>query len=177
MSKYQVTVLCEDESHQRFVRRYLLKTGFKKHEVILIDLPPEPGDGGARWILDRYANAVRAQRHRAARVKTGLIVVIDGDNYGINGRTRQLAKLLEEARLDPRTASELIVHLIPQRNIETWILYLTGQKVDETENWKAPSTAEMIPNAAAALHELVGAVPPDCLPSLRAGAEELKRLP
>lgn len=146
-----------------------------KHEIVLVGLPGDLGGAGDGWVLNRYADSVREHRRRAA--KGALIVVIDADNYGVSGRTGQLSELLEGARLDPRTASEPVAHLIPRRNIETWIRHLNGHSVDEVKDWKIAGLETLIPAAAAALHQWATNTPPQCLPSLRTGIEELKRLP
>lgn len=175
MTKYQVTILSEDKHHQRFVYRYLRKAGFGAREIILVDLPGDSGGAGDQWVLDRYATAVREHRRRAA--KGALIVVIDADVNEVGHRTRQLDGLLRTAGLDPHGDGEAIIHLIPRRNIETWILHLNGQSVDEVNDEKRPGVDKMVPDAAATLFEWGGNPPAHCLPSLRAAIQELKRLP
>ena len=175
MSKFQVTVLGEDKPHQQLVYRYLRRAGFAKHEIVLSDVPGRSGGAGDRWVLDRYATAVREHRRRAA--KGALIVVLDADTEEVDRRTRQLDGLLRNSGLDRRGDGETIVHLIPRRNIETWILHLCGQNVDESNDEKRPGIDKMIPDAAATLFEWSTNPPAHCLPSLRAAIQELKRLP
>ena len=81
--------------------------------------------------------------------------------------------------VDPR--SEQIARLIPKRNIETWILCLNEQVVDEQIDYKQSGNAwsKLIPSAAEKLHRWIrsSAKPPDrCVDSLRHGIEELRRL-
>jgi hypothetical protein len=173
--KYQVTILSEDKRHQQFVYRYLRKAGFGAREIVLGDLPGDSGGAGDQWVLERYATAVREHRRRAA--KGALIVVLDADTEEVDRRTRQLDGLLRNAGLDSRSDGETIIHLIPRRNIETWILHLCGQNVDESNDEKRPGTDKMIPDAAATLFEWSRNPPAHCLPSLRAAIQELKRLP
>jgi hypothetical protein len=174
LSKYQVTILCEDKLHQQFVFRYLRKAGFGTHEVVPGDLPGDSGGAGDQWVLERYAAAVREHRRRAA--KGALIVVLDADTEEVGRRTRQLDGLLKSAGLDPRSDGEAIVHLIPRRNIETWILHLCGQNVDEVNDEKRPGVDKMVTDAVATLFGWSGNPPADCLPSLRTAVQELKRL-
>ncbi len=47
-------------------------------------------------------------------------------------RKAQLTRSLDEASLDARAQDERILHIIPARNIETWLAYLSGDEVDET---------------------------------------------
>jgi hypothetical protein len=174
LSKYQVTILCEDKLHQQFVSRYLRNAGFGTHEIVRGDLPGGSGGAGDQWVHERYAAAVKEHRRRAA--KGALVVVLDADTEETSRRTRQLDGLLRNAGPDPRGDGETIAHLIPRRNIETWILHLCGQNVDEVNDEKRPGVDKMFADAAATLFGWSGNPPADCLPSLRAAIQELKRL-
>jgi hypothetical protein len=174
LSKYQVTILCEDKLHQQFVFRYLRKAGFGLHEIVPGDLPGDSGGAGDRWVLERYAAAVKEHRRRAA--KGALIVVLDADTEDVSRRARQLEGILRNADLDPRSDGEAIVHLIPRRNIETWILHLCGQNVDEVNDEKRLGVDKMVADAGATLLGWSANPPAHCLPSLRAAIQELKRL-
>jgi hypothetical protein len=87
---------------------------------------------------------------------------------------------LAQARLDPRAAEEKIVHLIPKRNIETWILNLNGHTVDEETDFSRDAAIDdLIVPAAQTLFEWTrpNAVPaPYCAPSLRSAINERRRL-
>ncbi len=75
-----------------------------------------------------------------------------------------------------RKDSEVIVHLIPKRHIETWILHLTGTAVNEGTDYHNERIDDIIPQAAANFLEWAAQAPADCLPSLSVGIEETKRL-
>jgi hypothetical protein len=95
-------------------------------------------------------------------------------------RTRQFEECLAAEGLSPRTSRERIVHLIPKRNIETWILNLNGHTVDEETDFSRYAAIDdlMVP-AAQTLFEWTrpNAVPaPYCVPSLRWAINELRRL-
>lgn len=149
----QVIVLAEDERHQRFVRSYLKLVGFQAPVIRNQDLPSGRGCG-EQWVRDRYANAVAAYRWRSSRAETALVVVIDADRGDANRRIHQLQDGLAQAGLDPRTAQEKIVHLIPRRNIETWIINLSGTPVDEEKDFRhAPRIDSQIVTSAQTLFE------------------------
>jgi len=59
-----------------------------------------------------------------------LVVAIDADMMGIQAREHQLAGALKGEGLKPRGKTERILHVIPERNIETWLHYLRGNDVD-----------------------------------------------
>jgi hypothetical protein len=100
-------------------------------------------------VRTRYAPAVKAYRARAARAQTSLVVAIDADTEDVARRTRQLEDSLAAEELSSRSNTERIVHLIPKRNIETWILNLNGNPVDEeTDFRRAPGIESQIGSAA-----------------------------
>ena len=83
---------------------------------------------------ERYAKEVAAYRSRFPR--TALVVTVDADKGSVDDRLRQLRDALTQAHLPQRTNDERISHLIPKRNVETWILCLTGEKVDEDTDYR-----------------------------------------
>lgn len=167
----QVIVLAEDRRHQRFVARYLKRSKYKG-EIRLENLPSGRGCG-EQWVRENYARAVGAYRARSKRTKTALIVVIDADKGDLNRRVRQLSDGLGS---DPRQEDEAILHFIPRRHVETWILHLTGKAVDERSDYHNRDVDDLIPNAANTFHDWTTKTPTDCLPSVRAAIHETKRL-
>jgi hypothetical protein len=165
-----VIVLAEDERHQRFVRRYLENLNYPSHRIRNEPLPAGRG-AGEQWIRERYAKAVQAYRERAARAQTALVVAIDADTHEVQHRLQQLQTVLD---------GERIVRLVPRRNIETWILCLTGTAVDEeTDYHHYPGIDEQIRPAATEFFQWSrpNAVPPErCVPSLLSAIPEVRRL-
>jgi hypothetical protein len=102
-----------------------------------------------------------------------LIVVIDADTETVGRRVHQLSEALGNGA---RKDGETIVHVIPKRNIETWILQLSGKHVDEETDYGKRDVDDLIPNAAATFHAWTSQPPASCLPSLLAAIEETKRL-
>lgn len=176
----QVIVLLEDDHHKMLIYRYLKKHGLG-HEM-RITLPP-PGRGSAEsWVRNRFAKEVSAYRVRQHHTRTALIVVIDADNHSVQDRWRQLDQALRDAQKPPVDVErEKIARLIPKRNIETWILCLTMQTVDEQIDYKNSRNNwnELIPPAAATLFQWTrqeAELPNHCVDSLRTGIKELSRL-
>jgi hypothetical protein len=105
-----------------------------------------------------------------------LIVVIDADAGEVARRRSQLEEQLQR----PRKAHERIVHFIPKRNIETWILCLDGEIVDEIEDHHSDRGIEdRIGSAARVFFDWTrpnASVPDRCVPSLRAAIPEAQRL-
>lgn len=168
-------VLAEDENHQSFAERFLKRLGYGQHQIFLERVPNGAGSG-EKWVRDNYARTVNNYRRRSAKATTALLVVIDADDDEPARRHLQLERELDGARKD----GERIAHRIPKRNIETWILCLTGRTVDEIEDYSDDrEIAELIRPAAEVFYSwtrLNAAVPDHCIPSLRAAIREARRL-
>ena len=165
----QVIVLAEDQRHQRFVRYYLYRLGYTHHDIREEALPNGRGSG-EQWVRDRYTKAVAAYRARHAR--TALVVAIDADARSVQERLKQLPVV--------RIADDAIAILIPKRHIETWILCLTGEDVDEDTDYHARPVDDLIKLAALAVLDWsrdAAIVPPHCVESLRTAFPELRRIP
>lgn len=175
----QVIVLAEDERHQRLVRQYLHRLGRSRHEIRFEPLPNGRGCG-EQWVRERYPKAVISYRGRSARAETALIVAIDADTGDADRRLRQFREALEQAGFGARTEDEAIVHLIPKRNVETWVLCLSGRRVDENTDYsKEGGIDELIKPAAITFFSWSrpNATPPaPCVPSLLAAIPEVRRL-
>ena len=177
-SPSQVVILVEDQRHQSFVRQFLYRAGFFRHHLRLVSLPSGRGSG-EQWVRERYANEVIAYRTRSASAKTALIVAIDADTWSVNDRLEQLQQTLRQADLDDRKNGEAIVHLVPKRNIETWILCLTGDDVDEHSDYRATDVDDRIKTAAATFFDWSrrGSTPDaNCVASLLSAIPEAARL-
>ncbi|MCC7539738.1 MAG: hypothetical protein IT379_26180, partial [Deltaproteobacteria bacterium] len=122
-------------------------------------------------VLKEYPNEVRAQRARANHTSACLIVVIDADVGTVENRHQQLASKLDEVGADPRRDAERIAHVVPRRNVETWIVALCGGHADETTDYPR-QPAERRKVAADSLC----ATNIESVPSLTRGCQELSRL-
>jgi hypothetical protein len=137
---------------------------------------------GAQRVLNQYAVEVRAYLSRHAR--KWLIIVIDADNFSVHDRLTQLAQNLRESQDERvrncRADSEQIARLLPKWSIETWILFLNGETVDELTRYKNLNRDwdQLTTPAAAQLNESTAQVNPpnDWIPSLVHGFSELRRL-
>ena len=174
-----VIILAEDERHQQLARRYLYKLQYRRHDIRPVALPNGRGSG-VQWVLQRYATEVQKYLTRAARARTALIVAIDADTGHVDKRNHQLEQALEEAGLAVRGADSAIIHLIPKRNVETWIMCLSGEHVDELTDYSQRREVDALISAAADIlfeWSRPNAVPPaHCVPSLAAAIPEVRRL-
>jgi len=116
-----------------------------------------------------------------------LVVVIDGDRFKMQQRLRQFAQQLTKEGLAARGHDEMIAICVPTRNIETWELWLCGDReVDEERDFKRRfREAEQRGEASArkAAEAWFQRLSPKeetnerrTLPSLAEGREEVRRL-
>ena len=126
MNRPQITILCEDKQHESFIRRFLKKRNRKIYAV------PRSGVGaGDQFVRDNYPAQLDAVRKRGGI----LVAMIDGDNYSIEQRQKQMDKACEQRGVSPRKPSDKVAVFVPMRNIETWFAYLNGERVNETDTY------------------------------------------
>ena len=180
-----VILLCEDYRQSSLILKYLKKCGIQRD--IRPHLSPKGAGSAEQWVVQQYPIEVNAYRLAKARKQTWLIVVLDADTGTVSRRIAQLdagmaqAEDLRLRQVNP--AQEAIGRLIARRNIETWILALTGETVNETSDYKHKRSSEewvtLIPPASARLYEWTrvnAALPDPLIASLRRGVHELRRL-
>lgn len=173
-----VVVLAEDSRHQRFARGYLKRLGYSGPDIRNVELPSGRGSG-EQWVRNRYAREVAAYRDRSARAETALIVLVDADTESVARRLQQLERSLADANLPPRAVQERIANVVPKRNVETWILCLNGQDVEEETDYSGQNIDEMISSAALIFFDWTRPnfpVPARCIPSLASSVQEIRRL-
>lgn len=127
-----VILLCEDRQHEAFARRLLKEFGVEKRRVRVKPAPKGRGSG-EQWVRQNYVQEVKALRNKNYIQGVALLIIIDEDTTSTKARQVTLAESLTQAGLTPREDDEAIIHLIPARNIETWIAYLGGEDIDETQ--------------------------------------------
>ena len=171
-----IVVLAEDQRHQNFALRYLYRLGFPRNCIRLYELPGGR-QSGEQWVRTHYASATQYCRTRQAT--SALVVIIDADTETVARRARRLSDELATAQVPARDSREPIVHLIPKRHIETWLLCLNGESVNEHDDYKPRAQDSMIAPAAAALFDWSRAhatIPMHCVSSLATALPELARL-
>lgn len=133
--KVQLVILCEDREQERLVRR-LWEHHPHAGRIIRVEIAPAGRGSGAQWVASHYAAQARAYRSQANHLNNGLVVVIDGDNLGVDGRQQQLQEALRADQQPERTKEERIAILVPTWSIETWLLWLCGFSIDEQTPYK-----------------------------------------
>ena len=132
-SRVGVVILCEDKLHRVFVTRFLKLHDYTEHDFRVEQCSARGGGAGESFVRRNYPNQLKAYRSRQA--KTFLIVVIDADTRSVSDRQAQLGQACREASVQPRQDTDLVVHVIPRRAINTWLAFLDGQRVDEATDY------------------------------------------
>ena len=178
-----VVLLCEDNPTSVFLRSYLKECAIFRG----VRVNSTPSGSGFDWVLQQYPIEVNAYRQSKARIRIWLIVTIDADTKTVVSRTNQLDSKLkqsENARLrEFRVQDENIARLVPRRNIETWLLVLTGTAADEERNYKKTKDKEEWQELTKPASQQPYAwtrrntqLPAHCIESLRLAVRELNHL-
>jgi hypothetical protein len=133
-SGVRFTILVEDRALERFVRHVLLEMGAHRREIRVLPFPVGRGSG-KQWIDREYPRQVEAYRRKRSE-NIALVVGTDADEVTVQQRAQRLDDALRDAGCDARTQQERIALWLPRWNIETWLLFLRGDDVDEGINYK-----------------------------------------
>jgi hypothetical protein len=177
LKKLRCLLLCEDIEQERLFRP-ILERRFRR-----IYVEPRKPHGGASFVLqkvERWASYIR-QHHQEA---VGLLVVIDGDTIGLQGRLEAIRAVAGSAGAP---WEQRIAICVPSRTVETWEMWLCGeQEIDEETEYKAAFRREVergTMSSRKAVEAWFVALTPEAqqteetrLPALAHGRKEVARL-
>ncbi|NLX13023.1 MAG: hypothetical protein GXY44_05110 [Phycisphaerales bacterium] len=129
-----IVILCEDRQHEAFARRFLRQAG-QGLRVQRVEISPRGRGSGEQFVRARFAKELAYYRSRQHRVGQALIVVIDADRGSSAERREQVEGAAVEGGQEQRRADERVALFVPARNIETWLAYLDGQTVNESDTY------------------------------------------
>jgi len=130
LRRVKITLLCEDSQHEAFARRFLQGMGWETREI-RVEKSPGGAGSGEQWVRTRFPKELRAYRERTKKAASVLLVMMDADTFEVRSRITFLEQICREEQLDFRSEDESVAIIVPKRNIETWIHYLNGEKVNE----------------------------------------------
>lgn len=137
--KLRCSLLCEDLEQERLFRPLLERLLRRR-----IRVEPRKPHGGFTFVLARLRETALYVRQRPQEA-VGLLVVIDGDQVGFQGRLAEIRKSLREAGIESEEPDRVAV-CIPTRNIETWALWLCGvSDLEEQTDYKSRYRQEFKP--------------------------------
>jgi hypothetical protein len=179
----EVIVLCEDNRTFFFTRSYLKRCGINRGIRPVIS----PRGSAFTFVVNSFPAQVNAYRLAKARIHTWLIAIVDADTGTVAQRIGEMDRALTQAQ-EPRVRAmriqdETIARLIPRRNIETWILALNAETVNETDDYKYTRAREdwpsLVPTAAEVFYTLTrpnADLPENLIDSIRHGIGEMARV-
>lgn len=137
MSDYtEVIILCEDKQSEVFARAFLIEYLNVNSRRIRRSMRAAGQGSGEQYVREQYVTEVKAYRRYSKMKKIALVVMIDADADDVTNRFNQLDQALLSAGESTRQKDEKIAIIMPERNIETWIYYLRGDTVNETDRYK-----------------------------------------
>lgn len=166
---HHVVLICEDSQHEYFARHFLYTRGYTIRDFDAVRKTPCGRGSGEQFVREAFLDELRTflKGHKTYE----LIVVCDADKEDRLAQWQQACK----ARDLPWPDRDAPVALFfPARNIETWIQYLRGEKVDEITTYRKLQKAGDCQDAVDALAAKCqsGDLPSDAPPSLRRACEE-----
>jgi hypothetical protein len=173
----RAVVLFEDQEQECFLRHLAKRLGLRP--VRYENCQNNAG------VLQRLGREVDALRERSFQKNLALVVVIDADNKGPQGRvTELLARIAADATAGGRRDAERIAMVVPAREIENWYVHLcvpAARPIDETRDYKpSPEWRALARNIGAAAKQAVAAWEPEAgrvdPPSLSSARVELERV-
>ena len=171
MKRIKIIVLCEDKQHAVFALRFLKKRKLQGYA----NFPPESGKGsGEQFVRENYPKYLDATRNRNGQ----LAVMTDGNTIGASERMKQLDNACKAQNIEPRKPADKAVVFIPTRNIETWLAYLDGEAVDETQPYPRLAKERECKRHVNVLAKMcdVGALRTPAPPSLLEACKEYQKL-
>ena len=172
----RVVVLFEDQAQECFLRQ--LVNRLRLHPERLVRCKNNAG------VLQRLGREVETLRKRNFQKNVGLIVAIDADDKGLQGRVTELLARIAADTGKGRGDAERIALVVPAREIENWYVHLLVPElrpVDETRDYKpAPEWRALERDMGGAAKQAIAAWAPEAgrvdPPSLSAARVELARV-
>ena len=128
--RVRIVLLCEDTQQEAFARRFLKGMGWQTREMRIRKSPAARGSG-EQWVRRQFPPELAEYRRRNARATSVLVAMLDADTVSLTARFDELREECAEKDLPFRQENERVAIIIPKRNIETWIHFLSGHEVNE----------------------------------------------
>ena len=175
--RVKIVLLCEDSQHEAFVRRFLKGMGWNTREI-RVEKSPSAGGSAEQWVRENFPNELEVYRKRRQRAASALIAVTDADTVKVESRISGFEAACNSRQIAFRGADEAVAIVVPRRNIETWIHYLSGESVDERYDYPKLQRERGCKLAADQLVKMCksSGLPTHAPPSLAAACDEYLRV-
>jgi len=126
-----LVIVCEDILQETFVRAFLRRRGFNRHQL---RFPLRPSGGDAKQhVCHCLCKELRVLR-KSHRVAAGVIYVVDADNKTVEERRQFVETALRNNGVEPPSENEPVFGIIPKWEIENWLEFLRVGQADEDRN-------------------------------------------
>lgn len=98
-----------------------------------VEKAPTAKGAADNFVCQRFPDELQALRSKGGE-KAYLVVMLDGDAQGVTQRKASLNVNCSDREIDPPADSDQVLVAVPTWNIETWLAYLRGMTVDESES-------------------------------------------
>jgi hypothetical protein len=133
--RVSIVLLCEDNQHEAFVRRFLKKMGSKNSRELRVQKSPTASGSAEQFVREMFPEELKAYRHRSTQAASALVAVVDADVKTCSERIDEFRTECNNLGMPFRYGNEAVAIVIPKRNIETWIHYLNGERVNEDDEY------------------------------------------
>ncbi len=157
------------------MRRFLQGLGFDNRRIRMMQSPKAKGSG-EQYVREQYPKEVDSQRRRSYQKNLALVAVIDADTHSVKQRLEHLDNALKENNLEVRQDDEKIANIVPKRNVETWLKYLSGDDVDEETDYRHKDRQRKCKEQVNRMLEIWQNPPQDSPESLKNACKEFKRV-
>jgi hypothetical protein len=139
--RFRCELVCEDIAQEQFFRPILERVFGRGH----IRVAPRRPNGGFTFVLAQAPKSA-ANGRLLRKEAVVLLIAVDGDVGGLQGRLEQLWKVFKAHGLGSEAIKERIAVCVPTRNIQTWTLWLQGRRnLDEATDYKRQVEAPISP--------------------------------
>lgn len=132
--RVKIVLLCEDSQHEAFARRFLRGMGWNTREL-RVEKSPSASGSAEQWVRETFPSELEIYRRRKKRAASALIAMIDADSTDVQSRIKGFEDACNSRQIPFRAADEAVAIIVPKRNIETWLHYLSGEAVDEERDY------------------------------------------
>ena len=128
----QFIIVCEDKQQDVFARRFLKLSKVERHDIYTRRCKNPKTVGDAKdWIKTNLPAQLQGFRNYNAKNKSAgriLLVIADADNQTVKQRIKHVT-----SGCNPKPkSSENVCFIIPKWAIETWIIHLRGESINES---------------------------------------------
>ncbi len=126
----RIVLLCEDRQHETFIKRFLRRDGWNLRDF-RVALSPQGRGSAEQFVREQFPRELEAIRAKGDE-HVRLIVMIDGDDKGVNARRDSLNAACEAQAITAPGETDNVFICVPTWSIETWFAFLAGGEVEES---------------------------------------------